>query len=147
VSWNQRELYEEVEDARYSSGGYFQFRHEFRHLERRLRSDETVCSPHRKKRVASYRAMRHLLIFISNFFLVSAAYMKVTSSDRRDIQFILSYLNNDNDAHSYLNELCACSTYASGHCIYSIKSVLFLFQIYTSSSKANHTISLIVSTA
>jgi hypothetical protein len=35
VSWKQWELYEEVEDAKYSPGGYFQFRHEFRHLERR----------------------------------------------------------------------------------------------------------------
>jgi hypothetical protein len=118
-------MYEEVEDARYSSGGYFQFRHEFRHLERRLRSDETVCSPNRKKRVASYRALRRLLIFISNLFLFSAAYMKVASSDRRGIQFNLSYLSNDNDAHLYLDELCVCSTYAIGHCIYSIKSVLF----------------------
>jgi len=90
----------EVEDARYSPGGYFQFRHEFRHLERSLRSDETVRSPNREERAASYGALRRLLIFISNFFLVSAAYMKVISLERRSIRFILSYPNNDKDAQS-----------------------------------------------
>jgi hypothetical protein len=133
--------------VRYSPGGYFQFRHEFRYLERRLRSDETVHSPNHEKRAASYRALRRLLIFISNYFLASAAYIKVVSSDRRGIKFILSYPNNDNDAPSYVNELCVCSTYAICHCVYSIKSELFLFQSYMSSSNAYHTVSLIVSAA
>lgn len=124
VSWKQWELYEKVEDARYSHGGYFQFRHEFRHLERRIRSDGTVRSPNREER-ASYSALRRLLIFISNFFLVSATYVIVISSDTRGVQFVVSYRNNDNDAQSYLNELRACSTYAICLCVYSIKSELF----------------------
>jgi len=139
VSWKQWELYEEVEDARYSPGGYFQFRHEFRHLERRPRSNETVRSPTREERAASYHALRRLLIFISNFFLVSATYMKVISSDRRGVQFVLSHPNNDNNTQFYLNELCLPSTYAIVHYVYSIKSELFLFQIYMSSSKPNQT--------
>jgi hypothetical protein len=77
------------------------------------------------EREASYSTLRRLLIFIPNYFHVSAAFMKVISSDRRSKQFILSYPNSDNGAQSYLNELHVCSTYAVFHCVYSIKLELF----------------------
>lgn len=121
MSWKQWELYEEVEDARYSPGGYFQFRHEFRHLERRIRSDETVRSPNREER-ASYRAVRRLLIFISNFFLVSAAHVIVISSDRRGAQFVVSYRNNNNDVLEWTTRMYYVRCL---FCVYSIKSELF----------------------
>jgi hypothetical protein len=128
VSWKQWELYEEVEDARYSPGGYFQFRLEFRHLERRLRSDEPVHSPNSEEMLATCSKLPRiagLLIFISNFFHVSAAYMKLISSDRRSKQFVLSYSNNDNHAKSYVNELRTRCTYAICHCVYYIKCELY----------------------